>query len=189
MVYGSRRPRPPQCTKVCMSRVKFALAHTPFSYFDVIEHPMDFLTITNNLKSGNYASKEDLAVDVRLMCNNAYKYNQVPEAPAYQAAKEVEGLLDEREWTSCGSFDGVNGENIQFCARLTARPKNRRSRSRSSHLRLRHVSLPLPLLHLHLHLLLPHLLHQRLLHQLLILALISTMKSCRQRKYLGRNPL
>ena len=187
MVHGASRSRPPQRTKVCMSRVKFALAHAPFSYFDVIEHPMDFLTITNNLKNGEYGSKEDLAAHVRLMCNNAYKYNQVPDAPAYQAAKEIEGLLDERKWISSGSLEGVNRENIQFYARLTAHPKNRRSRSRSSHLRLRLLSFPLRLLHLHqLHL---HQLHQRPLHQLLILALMSTMKSCRQRKYLDQNPL
>lgn len=155
---------------------------------------MDFLTITNKLKNGDYGSKDDLAVDVRLMCNNAYKYNQVPDAPAYLAAKEIEGLLDDRKWTPCGSFNGLNEENIQFCARLTARPKNQRSRSRSSHLHLHlpHLSFPLPLL---LQLLLRQLLlrqpllRQPLLHQPLISALMSTMKSCRQRKYLNQNPL
>lgn len=59
--------------------------------------------MTNKLKNGDYGAKEDLAVDVRLMCNNAYKYNQVPDAPAYQAAKEIEDLLDDRKWALCGS--------------------------------------------------------------------------------------
>ena len=123
---------------VCPSQLRACLF--PFSYLDVIKHPMDFFTMTNKLKSGEYASKEDLAVDVRLMCSNAYKYNQVPDAPAYLAAKEIEDLLDDRKWTSCRSLDDLNGEVIQCCARLTARPKNLRSRSRSSHLRhhLRH---------------------------------------------------
>jgi hypothetical protein len=89
-----------------MPRVDFAHAHPPLSYFDVIEHPMAFLTISNKLKNGEYGSKEDLAADVRLMCNNAYKYNQVPDAPAYQAAKEIEDLLDDRKWTSCRSSNG-----------------------------------------------------------------------------------
>ncbi len=114
MVYGASRSRTPQRTKVCMSRVKFVPSHTPFSYFDDIEHPMAFFTMTNELKSGDYGSKEDIAVDVRLMCNNAYKCNQVPEAPAHQAAKEIEGLLDERKWMSCGSIDGLNGETFSF---------------------------------------------------------------------------
>ena len=70
---------------------------SPLSYFDVVKDPMDFTTMTNKLKNGDYGSKEDFAVDVRLMCNNAYKYNQVPDAPAYQAAKEIEDLLDDRK--------------------------------------------------------------------------------------------
>ena len=148
---------------------------------------MDFLTITNKLKNGDYGSKDDLAADVRLMCSNAYKYNQVPEAPAYLAAKEIEGLLDDRKWTLCRSSSGFNGENMQFCARLTTHPKNRRSRSKSRHPHLLHLSFPLPLLLLLL--LRQHLLRQHLLHQLLTSALMSTMKSCRQRKYLSQNPL
>ena len=104
MVYGAGRSSAPQCTKVCIAKVNLALAHSFFSYFDVVRDPMDFATMTNKLKNGDYGSKEDFAVDVRLMCNNAYKYNQVPDAPAYQAAKEIEELLGDRKWTPCASW-------------------------------------------------------------------------------------
>jgi hypothetical protein len=84
-----------------MARVNLALAHLPRSYLEVITDPMDFLTMTTKVKEGGYGSKEDFAADVRLMCRNAYEYNQVPEAPAYQAAKEIEDLLEECEWWTC----------------------------------------------------------------------------------------
>lgn len=45
-------------------------------YFDVIDTPMDFGTICNNIQSGSkYKNAEDVFKDVQYIWDNCYKYN------------------------------------------------------------------------------------------------------------------
>lgn len=54
-------------------------------YYAVIQHPMDLSTISNKLRKGQYANKEEFADDVHLMYNNATMYNH-PETYVHQIA-------------------------------------------------------------------------------------------------------
>ncbi|KAK9140105.1 hypothetical protein Scep_009786 [Stephania cephalantha] len=45
-------------------------------YFDIIENPMDFGTICNNIETGNvYMNSEDVFRDVQYIWDNCYRYN------------------------------------------------------------------------------------------------------------------
>lgn len=44
-------------------------------YFDIIKHPMDFLTIKNNLEKNRYHSLSEFVADMRLVFQNALTYN------------------------------------------------------------------------------------------------------------------
>lgn len=55
---------------------------------------MDFSTISNKLKNGDYASRDEFAADFKLMVNNCYIYNQ-PTTPPFLDAQKLESLFDE----------------------------------------------------------------------------------------------
>ncbi|XP_075644162.1 uncharacterized protein LOC142615310 isoform X2 [Castanea sativa] len=44
-------------------------------YHEVIEHPMDFGTVTKKVSGGAYATLEQFEKDVFLICSNAMQYN------------------------------------------------------------------------------------------------------------------
>ena len=58
-------------------------------YAEVIERPMDYSTIEGKLKGGAYGDDTlAFAADVRLVYQNAFKYNYDPNNQCHQAAKE-----------------------------------------------------------------------------------------------------
>ncbi|XP_022879980.1 uncharacterized protein LOC111397343 [Olea europaea var. sylvestris] len=60
-------------------------------YHDVIEHPMDFATVRNNLGNGAYETLEQFENDVFLICSNAMKYN-APDTIYHKQARTIQEL-------------------------------------------------------------------------------------------------
>ncbi|KAH9399635.1 Bromodomain containing protein 7 [Tyrophagus putrescentiae] len=57
-------------------------------YSAIIAHPMDLSTIGRNIASGHYHNLGDFKADVKLMCDNAMKYNRA-ETIYYKAASKL----------------------------------------------------------------------------------------------------
>lgn len=57
-------------------------------YSSIIAHPMDLSTIGKNITSGHYRNLGDFKADVKLMCDNAMKYNRV-ETIYYKSANKL----------------------------------------------------------------------------------------------------
>ncbi|XP_042042002.1 uncharacterized protein LOC121787357 [Salvia splendens] len=60
-------------------------------YFDVIDHPMDFATVRNNLRNGLYATFKLFEDDVFLICSNAMQYN-APDTIYHKQARTIQEL-------------------------------------------------------------------------------------------------
>ncbi|KAL1562954.1 hypothetical protein AAHA92_05469 [Salvia divinorum] len=60
-------------------------------YFDVIDHPMDFTTVRNNLRNGLYATFKQFESDVFLICSNAMQYN-APDTIYHKQARSIQEL-------------------------------------------------------------------------------------------------
>ncbi|XP_047970322.1 uncharacterized protein LOC125213690 [Salvia hispanica] len=60
-------------------------------YFDVIDHPMDFATVRNNLRNGLYATFKQFEDDVFLICSNAMQYN-APDTIYHKQARTIQEL-------------------------------------------------------------------------------------------------
>lgn len=45
------------------------------TYYDIVEHPMDLGTVRDNLMCGRYQQPRDLIADIRLVFQNAKKFN------------------------------------------------------------------------------------------------------------------
>jgi hypothetical protein len=65
------------------------------TYFDVIKHPMDLSTITEKLNTGKYLHLDEFAADVRLVWDNAMKFNP-PEHLVHQAAQDLLAVFEKR---------------------------------------------------------------------------------------------
>ncbi|KAI9597798.1 hypothetical protein BDF19DRAFT_420676 [Syncephalis fuscata] len=68
------------------------------TYYDIVKHPMDLLTIRKKLDSNAYPNKEAFAADVRLMVNNCFLFNP-PGTPVYNQGMQLEDVFDE-QWSS-----------------------------------------------------------------------------------------
>ena len=64
-------------------------------YFTLISEPMDFGTILSNLRVNGYATNEAFEAHVRLVFQNALKFNVQRENPVNIAARELQKLFDE----------------------------------------------------------------------------------------------
>ncbi|KAL7714924.1 hypothetical protein QTN25_007647 [Entamoeba marina] len=62
-------------------------------YYEVIEKPMDFGTILLKLRKNKYKTKDDFANDVRLVFNNAMKYN-LDDNSIYRDAKVLSDIFE-----------------------------------------------------------------------------------------------
>ncbi|KAG6420813.1 hypothetical protein SASPL_117352 [Salvia splendens] len=60
-------------------------------YFDMIDHPMDFATVRNNLRNGLYATFKQFESDVFLICSNAMQYN-APDTIYHKQARTIQEL-------------------------------------------------------------------------------------------------
>jgi hypothetical protein len=73
-------------------------------YFDVIEQPMDFSTISNKLKNNEYPLMRDMLEDIDLTLNNAQIYNPIKH-PVHTAAANLKTFKN-REWKLlCNRWD------------------------------------------------------------------------------------
>ncbi|KAH7907029.1 hypothetical protein BJ138DRAFT_1137716 [Hygrophoropsis aurantiaca] len=67
------------------------------TYFDEIEHPMDFGTMTDRLNAGKYSTMEEFSKDVQLIFNNCRKFNPPTTYPV-TCADAVEKMF-KKEWS------------------------------------------------------------------------------------------
>ncbi|KAL8535950.1 hypothetical protein ACS0TY_011555 [Phlomoides rotata] len=79
-------------------------------YFDVIETPMDFGTICNNLEKGvKYKNAEDVYKDVQYIWNNCYKYNNKGDYIVELMKRVKKGFA--KYWTAVGLCDQPQESN------------------------------------------------------------------------------
>jgi len=103
---GTKRPAPSQydlTNRQCQQILKALMKHKaawPFlvpvdpvqlnipDYFDVIKEPMDLGTVSAKLSKNSYAEPEEFVREVRLVFENAMRYNR-PGTDVYSMAEEV----------------------------------------------------------------------------------------------------
>lgn len=76
-------------------------------YYDVIQHPIDMITIENNIKNDKYGTLDDVVGDFRLMFANCRKYNE-DGSPIYEDANILERALNEK----LKEFSGINDRRL-----------------------------------------------------------------------------
>lgn len=64
-------------------------------YYEIIEHPMDMLTIEGNIKNDKYSNIDEALTDYRRMFNNCRKYNE-EGSRIYEDANVLEKVLNEK---------------------------------------------------------------------------------------------
>ncbi len=64
-------------------------------YYDIIKVPMDLGTIKRKLENKQYATPDELRDDVRLICENCFKYNPVHDV-IHQHGKTLWVRMNER---------------------------------------------------------------------------------------------
>ncbi|XP_042037341.1 uncharacterized protein LOC121783360 isoform X2 [Salvia splendens] len=79
-------------------------------YFDVIDHPMDFATVRNNLRNGLYATFKQFEDDVFLICSNAMQYN-APDTIYHKQARTIQELAKRKFHKIRLNFERNDKEN------------------------------------------------------------------------------
>ncbi|KAK6785606.1 hypothetical protein RDI58_019061 [Solanum bulbocastanum] len=64
-------------------------------YHEVIDNPMDFTTIRNKLRTGSYATLEQLESDIFLICSNAMQYNS-SDTVYHKQARTIQELATKK---------------------------------------------------------------------------------------------
>ncbi|PVV04696.1 hypothetical protein BB560_000795 [Smittium megazygosporum] len=64
------------------------------TYFDIIKHPMDFLTIKTNLSNRNYSHVSDFLSDIQLIFDNCFLFNP-PDSWVYDWGKKLHATFVE----------------------------------------------------------------------------------------------
>lgn len=82
-------------------------------YFDIIDTPMDFGTICNNLENGDkYMNSEDVFKDVQYVWDNCCKYNNKGDAILDLMRRVKKNFM--KYWTAAGLYSEqsrrTNGE-------------------------------------------------------------------------------
>lgn len=72
------------------------------TYFNVVKKPMDLQTMTNKLKTGQYATAMDFKADFDLMLDNCFAFNP-PGNPVHDQGKTLEAALA-HEWARKGAW-------------------------------------------------------------------------------------
>lgn len=83
-------------------------------YFDIIDTPMDFGTICNNLENGDkHMDSEDVFKDVQYIWDNCCKYNNKGDAILDLMRRVKKNFM--KYWTAAGLYTehskGANGED------------------------------------------------------------------------------
>lgn len=92
-------------------------------YFDVIDTPMDFGTISSNLEQGvKYANSEVVFKDVQYIWDNCYKYNNKGDYILDLMRRVKKNFT--KYWTAAGLYSGqprvTNGECFMFFSPVDA---------------------------------------------------------------------
>ncbi|XP_049374565.1 uncharacterized protein LOC125839610 isoform X1 [Solanum verrucosum] len=64
-------------------------------YHEVIDNPMDFTTVRNKLRTGSYATLEQLESDIFLICSNAMQYNS-SDTVYHKQARTIQELATKK---------------------------------------------------------------------------------------------
>lgn len=78
-------------------------------YYDVIQNPIDMVTIENNIRQDKYNTLEELIADFRLMFSNCRQYNE-EGSPIFEDANILEKALNEK----LKEFPGINETKKSF---------------------------------------------------------------------------
>lgn len=76
-------------------------------YYEVIQHPIDMLTIEQNIKNDRYGTLDDVVGDFRLMFLNCRKYNEESSA-IYEDSNILDRALNEK----LKEFSGFNDRRL-----------------------------------------------------------------------------
>lgn len=76
-------------------------------YYDIIQHPIDMITIENNIKNDKYGTLDDVVGDFRLMFANCRKYNE-EGSMIYEDANILERALNEK----LKEFSGIQDRRL-----------------------------------------------------------------------------
>lgn len=76
-------------------------------YYDVIQHPIDMITIRHNIEADKYGTLDDVVGDFRLMFGNCRKYNE-ENSQIYEDANILERALNEK----LKEFSGINDRRL-----------------------------------------------------------------------------
>lgn len=87
-------------------------------YYEVIQHPIDMLTIEQNIKADRYGTLDDVVGDFRLMFGNCRKYNE-ESSTIYEDSNILERALNEK----LKEFSGFNDRRLTPKV-MNARRKN-----------------------------------------------------------------
>lgn len=76
-------------------------------YYDIIQHPIDMITIRHNIEADKYGTLDDVVGDFRLMFANCRKYNE-EGSRIYEDANILERALNEK----LKEFSGINDRRL-----------------------------------------------------------------------------
>lgn len=90
--------------------------YLPFlqDYFDIIDTPMDFGTICQNLERGDkYMNSEDVYKDVQFIWDNCTKYNSKGDYIIELMKRVKKGFM--KNWLAAGLYSDAQ-ENGKYCS-------------------------------------------------------------------------
>ncbi|KAK6766486.1 hypothetical protein RB195_026035 [Necator americanus] len=79
-------------------------------YYDIVPNPMDLGTIKKKLDNKQYANAQEFAEDIRLVCNNCFKYNPASDI-IHQHGRSLLQAFNER-WANLPIDEDVADTNV-----------------------------------------------------------------------------
>ncbi|CAN1143186.1 Bromodomain and PHD finger-containing protein 3 [Linum perenne] len=97
-------------------------------YHEIVDNPMDFMTLTKKLNEGVYSSLEQFEKDVFLICSNAMEYN-ASDTIYYRQARAIEELA-KKNFENLRQDSDDNNEQTNKIVRRGRPPKVKRKPGR-----------------------------------------------------------
>jgi hypothetical protein len=95
------------------------------TYFDVIEEPMDLGTISNNLESGDLNSPAEFIRLVRLVFQNAIKFNTAPDSVVRYAALSLMSVFNAKIRSIEHALEGTKNKKLSKAEKAELKRKEK----------------------------------------------------------------
>jgi hypothetical protein len=95
------------------------------TYFDVIEEPMDLGTINNNLESGDLNSPAEFIRLVRLVFQNAIKFNTAPDSVVRYAALSLMSVFNAKIRSIEHALEGTKNKKLSKAEKAELKRKEK----------------------------------------------------------------